>query len=52
MSKPFQRFSRTRKPLKRLAGPNASATRLKPGVNESNYGVVRDPFPPSSFNLS
>jgi hypothetical protein len=48
----FNGFSSTRKPLKRLAGPNASTTRLKPGVNESNCGIARDPFPPSSFNLS
>jgi hypothetical protein len=25
------------KPLKRLTHPNAFTTRLKPGVNESNY---------------
>jgi hypothetical protein len=31
----FNGFSRTHKPLKRLASLNAIATRLKPGVNES-----------------
>jgi hypothetical protein len=36
----FNGFSRTSKPLKRLAGPNAFDTRLKPGVNESNYMVA------------
>jgi hypothetical protein len=36
----FNGFSRTRKPLKRLAGPNAFTTRLKPGVNENNYKVA------------
>jgi hypothetical protein len=35
--KPFQRFSSAGKPLKRLTRPNAYTTRLKPGVNETNY---------------
>jgi hypothetical protein len=35
----FNGFPRTGKPLKRLTRRNACATRLKPGVNESN-GIV------------
>ena len=36
----FNGFYRTRKPLKRLAVRHATSTRLKPGVNESNYLVA------------
>jgi hypothetical protein len=36
----FNGFSRAGKPLKRLARLNASATRLKPGVNESHCFVA------------
>ena len=32
----FNGFPRARKPLKRLACRNATSTRLKPGVNESD----------------
>jgi hypothetical protein len=38
-TKPFQRFSGTDKPLKRLARPDPASTRLKPGVNENDYSV-------------
>jgi hypothetical protein len=33
----FNGFFRADKPLKRLARPDIFSTRLKPGVNESNY---------------
>jgi hypothetical protein len=36
----FNGLSRAGKPLKRLARLNASATRLKPGVNESHCFVA------------
>jgi hypothetical protein len=36
----FNGLSRAGKPLKRLARLNASATRLKPGVNESHCLVT------------
>jgi hypothetical protein len=34
-AKPFERFCRAGKPLKRFAKWGASTTRLKPGVNEN-----------------
>jgi hypothetical protein len=36
----FNGFSRADKPLKQLARPDAFATRLKPGVNESRCFVA------------
>jgi len=48
----FNGLLRASKPSKRLMLLNIFTTRLKPGVNESNCGIARDPFPPSSFNLS
>ncbi len=37
----FNGFPRVSKPLKRLARPNAFATRLKPGVNENPRTVYQ-----------